>query len=168
MDAILEIEEFKSFARESLQGKLNERDELRKYVLPQSTIDLFLTEMTVEKLKSVVESYLAILSIKRIETDLYNLNHYLNTEKKIFNGWDTKVRHAKNVNLQNVVSTLLGVDNFRKRIRCPFHNDTHPDLAVGENRYKCFACGAGGDVINFIQNYHKVDFKEAINILQSF
>jgi DNA primase len=36
---------------------------------------------------------------------------------------------------------------------CPFHNDNNPSLYIDDNcqLYKCFACGAGGDVFNFMQ-----------------
>lgn len=31
---------------------------------------------------------------------------------------------------------------------CPFHNDRHPSMKVDKN-YHCFACGVGGDSIDF-------------------
>ena len=47
---------------------------------------------------------------------------------------------------------------------CPFHSDTKPSLKVNDNKgmYKCFACGAGGDAILFVQNFKKVTFVEAL------
>lgn len=50
---------------------------------------------------------------------------------------------------------------------CPFHNDHHPSLNVHpvKQRFHCFACGATGDVIEFIKLYHQTDFQEAVNIL---
>ena len=33
---------------------------------------------------------------------------------------------------------------------CPFHNDRHPSLYVADDHYHCFACGAHGDVIDFV------------------
>ncbi len=32
---------------------------------------------------------------------------------------------------------------------CPFHDDKHPSLKIGEN-YRCFACGAGGDAVDYV------------------
>ena len=32
---------------------------------------------------------------------------------------------------------------------CPFHNDKHPSMKIAEN-YHCFACGIGGDVIDYV------------------
>ncbi len=35
----------------------------------------------------------------------------------------------------------------------------------GNAFYKCFACGAGGDAFDFVMNYHKMDFGEALRFL---
>jgi DNA primase catalytic core len=47
---------------------------------------------------------------------------------------------------------------------CPFHNDRHPSMNVNPRMgiYKCFACGAGGDVIKFVQEFEKLSFVEAL------
>ena len=36
--------------------------------------------------------------------------------------------------------------NRNKMACCPFHDDHHPSMKIGQNYY-CFACGAKGDVI---------------------
>lgn len=50
---------------------------------------------------------------------------------------------------------------------CPFHDDTNPSMSVSADKqiYKCFSCGASGNVITFVMDYEKVDFKEALKIL---
>ncbi|MCX5659219.1 MAG: DNA primase [Planctomycetota bacterium] len=50
---------------------------------------------------------------------------------------------------------------------CPFHDDKNPSLHVNPAKqiYKCFSCGAGGDVFSFAQNYHKMTFPEALRHL---
>jgi len=47
---------------------------------------------------------------------------------------------------------------------CPFHSDSHPSMNVNVNMgiYKCFACGAGGDVFKFVMEHEKMDFRSAI------
>lgn len=47
---------------------------------------------------------------------------------------------------------------------CPFHHDRSPSLNVTPQMgiYKCFACGAGGDVLKFVQEYEKLDFIDAL------
>ncbi len=47
---------------------------------------------------------------------------------------------------------------------CPFHDDHKPSMSVSPTKqiYKCFSCGAGGDVFSFMMNYHKLTFREAL------
>jgi DNA primase len=47
---------------------------------------------------------------------------------------------------------------------CPFHDDHKPSMAVSPAKqiFKCWSCGAGGDVIKFIQMRDRVDFREAL------
>lgn len=48
--------------------------------------------------------------------------------------------------------------------RCPFHDDSKPSMNINPQMgiYKCFACGAGGDVFKFVMEHEKVDFKSAV------
>ena len=49
---------------------------------------------------------------------------------------------------------------------CPFHTEKTPSFYVFPgNRFKCFGCGESGDSIDFVQKYHGVDFKTALQIL---
>jgi DNA primase len=50
---------------------------------------------------------------------------------------------------------------------CPFHDDKNPSMYVSPIKqiYKCFSCGAGGDVFSFVMQYHKMTFPEAIKLL---
>ena len=50
---------------------------------------------------------------------------------------------------------------------CPFHNDTNPSLRVHTEKqiYKCFACGAGGNVYTFLMEYDHKTFPEAVREL---
>ena len=49
---------------------------------------------------------------------------------------------------------------------CCFHDDSNPSMFVNKSKqiFKCFSCGAGGDVWDFVQQYHKVGFVEAKKI----
>lgn len=40
--------------------------------------------------------------------------------------------------------------NRQGKALCPFHNDWHPSLYVADDHFYCFACGAHGDVIDFV------------------
>lgn len=47
---------------------------------------------------------------------------------------------------------------------CPFHDDHDPSLSISEDKqiYKCFVCGNGGNVFNFVKNYKKISFPESV------
>lgn len=50
---------------------------------------------------------------------------------------------------------------------CPFHDDNRPSLNVNAVKqiFKCFACGAGGDVFKFLQMRENLTFPQAIERL---
>ncbi len=50
---------------------------------------------------------------------------------------------------------------------CPFHDDHRPSLYVNVTKqiFKCFACGAGGDVFKFVQMRENLSFPQAIERL---
>jgi len=50
---------------------------------------------------------------------------------------------------------------------CPFHDDHRPSLYVSgvKQIFKCFACGAGGDVFKFVQMRENLTFGQAVERL---
>ena len=50
---------------------------------------------------------------------------------------------------------------------CPFHDDHRPSLyiSIAKQIFKCFACGAGGDVFKFVQMRENLNFPQAIERL---
>jgi DNA primase len=50
---------------------------------------------------------------------------------------------------------------------CPFHDERTPSFNVtpGKELYHCFSCGAGGDVIKFVQEIDHFTFTEAVERL---
>ena len=52
---------------------------------------------------------------------------------------------------------------------CPFHDDHSPSMSVSPDKqiYKCFACGASGNVFTFVSEYENVSFIEAVRIVAS-
>lgn len=50
---------------------------------------------------------------------------------------------------------------------CPFHSEKTPSFIVSPERqsWKCFGCGKGGSVIDFVMEYERVDFVEALTSL---
>ncbi len=50
---------------------------------------------------------------------------------------------------------------------CPFHQEKTPSFVVSPELqiYKCFGCGKAGDVFTFVQEYNRIDFKDALEDL---
>lgn len=50
---------------------------------------------------------------------------------------------------------------------CPFHQEKSPSFIVSNELqiFKCFGCGKAGDVFNFMEEYNRIDFKEALEDL---
>ena len=48
---------------------------------------------------------------------------------------------------------------------CPFHDDHNPSMSVSNEKqmYKCFVCGAAGNVFNFVKEYEKISYYEAVS-----
>ena len=50
---------------------------------------------------------------------------------------------------------------------CPFHDDHSPSMSLSTDKqiYKCFSCGATGNVFTFVSEYENVPFIEAVSIV---
>ena len=72
----------------------------------------------------------------------------------------------KSVNIVDVVSSYIPLTKKGKNYFgvCPFHDDHSPSMSVAEDKqiYKCFSCGASGNIFTFIENYENISFLEAV------
>ncbi len=79
------------------------------------------------------------------------------------------VRIQQATDIVEVVSEHLSLDRKGKEFvgLCPFHADHKPSMYVNPVKqiFKCFACGAGGDVFKFIQLREGLTFPQAIERL---
>ena len=50
---------------------------------------------------------------------------------------------------------------------CPFHKEKTPSFTVSSDKgiYKCFGCGQGGSVIQFVSKIENLDFRETLETL---
>jgi len=50
---------------------------------------------------------------------------------------------------------------------CPFHNEKTPSFTVSQAKgiFKCFGCGKGGNVVNFIMEHERLNYVEALKFL---
>ena len=84
--------------------------------------------------------------------------------------------------LNNLLSRVSLIDILRDRykvvsrggnkytVQCPFHKDgqeTNPSMSVDDDKgvYKCFTCGAKGNVITYLKEKENKSFKEAVQYL---
>ncbi len=53
---------------------------------------------------------------------------------------------------------------------CPFHNEKTPSFSVSQEKqfYHCFGCGVHGNAIDFLMEYERLEFPDAIEELASF
>lgn len=51
---------------------------------------------------------------------------------------------------------------------CPLHHEKTPSFHVYSHNqsYYCFGCECGGDILNFIEHYHNIPFKDALKVLE--
>jgi DNA primase len=83
---------------------------------------------------------------------------------------DASVREAAAAaDMVEVVSarTQLRRSGARWTGLCPFHDEKTPSFSVNpaDKLYYCFGCGAGGDVIKFVQETEQLDFAQAVEWL---
>lgn len=66
------------------------------------------------------------------------------------------------IDLKQVGTTLVGL--------CPFHDEKTPSFKIDttKNRYHCFGCDATGDLIDFIQMFHKASYQTAVDMAADF
>lgn len=78
-----------------------------------------------------------------------------------------EVRHASDI--IDVVSDHVKLRRSGSNFTglCPFHNEKTPSFSVSPKLgiYKCFGCGEGGDVFNFVMKMDGVGFEEAVRTL---
>lgn len=72
-------------------------------------------------------------------------------------------------NIVNIVGSYIPLTQRGKNYVCvcPFHDDHSPSMSVSEEKqiYKCFSCGATGNVFTFVSEFENVPFIEAVSIV---
>ena len=60
----------------------------------------------------------------------------------------------RQLNIRQVVEFYGFKVNRANQFICPFHNDHKPSASIKNDYFKCFVCGAGGDLITFTAKLH--------------
>jgi len=73
------------------------------------------------------------------------------------------------VDIVEIISSYIPLKRAGRNFKasCPFHHEKTPSFMVSPDRqiYHCFGCGAGGNVFNFLMQYEKLEFLEAVQML---
>lgn len=71
--------------------------------------------------------------------------------------------------LEDVIGAYVTLKRSGKSLTglCPFHNEKTPSFSVSPTKqfFYCFGCGASGDVFDFVMQYERLDFVEAVKRL---
>jgi DNA primase len=83
---------------------------------------------------------------------------------------DDRIKQVKEANdIVDVVGSYVALRPAGPTFKglCPFHDDSRPSFDVDprRQRYRCWACGKYGDVLQFIQEHERVPFVEALELL---
>ncbi len=74
-----------------------------------------------------------------------------------------------NVDIVDIISNYIPLTSKGKNFFgvCPFHQDHSPSMSVSKEKqmFKCFSCGAAGNVFTFVERYENVSFNEAVSII---
>lgn len=78
-------------------------------------------------------------------------------------------KHSIAAFLLSVGATLPSEGHGWRKMRCPFHSDSHASSAINyeQNRFKCFACDYSGDIYDLIMKHRGGDYREAFKYAET-
>ena len=72
----------------------------------------------------------------------------------------------RKINIVDVIRDYIPLTQRGKNFFgiCPFHDDHNHSMSVSNEKqmYKCFVCGAAGNVFNFVKDYEHITYYEAV------
>ncbi len=73
----------------------------------------------------------------------------------------------RKVNIVDIIAEYLPIQQKGKNYFaiCPFHDDHNPSMSISPEKqiFTCFVCGESGNVFNFVMNYEKISFTQAVS-----
>ncbi len=84
---------------------------------------------------------------------------------------------ASEENLKNSIDIVDIISNYIEikkaganfKANCPFHGEKTPSFVISPSKqiYHCFGCSVGGDAIQFVMEYEKINYPEALEKIAS-
>ncbi|MFV0249960.1 MAG: DNA primase [Bacilli bacterium] len=91
----------------------------------------------------------------------------MNTSYQINEDKINEIRRS--VDIVDVISEYISLVSKGKNFFgvCPFHADHSPSMSVSSEKqiYRCFSCGASGNVYKFLMDYENITFLESLKIV---
>lgn len=86
--------------------------------------------------------------------------------------WSQRANEIRaRIPVSNVVGRVVELKKAGKEFvgLCPFHNESTPSFTVNDGKrfYHCFGCGDHGDAVGFVMKRQGLDFKAAVELLES-
>jgi DNA primase len=82
-------------------------------------------------------------------------------------------KHRANKNLKKIITDIdfpaLAAETHSVvfgKARCPFHDDSTPSCHIYDDHFFCFACGAHGDSLTWLETVHNLSKSDAIKELE--
>lgn len=73
------------------------------------------------------------------------------------------------MNIAEVIASYIPLKRAGRNFRalCPFHHEKTPSFMVSPDRqiYHCFGCNSSGNAFNFLMQYERLEFPEAVEVL---
>lgn len=149
-----ELEDLKATGKEKLEKKLN---------------DMWLDPAAFDKKTSgelAIEFYNA--RVQSIEKEIRNIEFRLS----VWPGKNRKFDPGKITQGDIEAAKQYPITDFIKPnssgfVICPFHNERTASLKIYKesNRFHCYGCALGGDVVDFVMKKYDLDFIEAVKML---
>lgn len=85
-------------------------------------------------------------------------------------------RRIARIKLDPYLDTIIRVfpeiehpDRLPAKLRCllPDHDDSTPSFWLYEDHWHCYGCSRGGDAIDFVQSYHDLGVRKAVELVET-
>lgn len=71
--------------------------------------------------------------------------------------------------LNYIGATVPAMGSGWRKMKCPFHDDSHASAAVNydKNAFVCHGCGVKGDTFSLIMDRERINYREAVQFAAS-